>query len=217
MLGRIRWRSHSQRPSRDRPVALHRQPVELDREHHDQHVGQHEHRHREAEHREAITERSIQVPARAAATTPSGTATSTATTSVQASATASARCAARSACVTGRLVKIDVPRSPCSSAPRPSRRSAPGTARRGPSFSRMRRMSSVGGGVAGEDRRRIAGRQVQQREHDERDHRHDDDGRERAGGLRKRTPMTRPGASATSSRRSREVIGAMITPEMFER
>ena len=33
--------------------------------------------------------------------------------------------------------------------------------------------------VAGEDRRGIAGREIQQQEDDERDHRHDDDGREK--------------------------------------
>jgi hypothetical protein len=36
----------------------------------------------------------------------------------------------------------------------------------------------AGRGVAGEDRRRVAGREVEQQEDDERDHRHDDDGRE---------------------------------------
>ena len=42
----------------------------------------------------------------------------------------------------------------------------------------MRAMSSLVGGVAGDDRRGVAGREVEQEEDDERDHRHDEDGRE---------------------------------------
>ena len=37
----------------DAPIALHRQPAELERHDPDQDVGEHEHRHREAQHREA--------------------------------------------------------------------------------------------------------------------------------------------------------------------
>jgi len=85
--------------------------------------------------------RSVQLPARAAAITPSGTAIATATTSVHSvSATVgSTRCPIRR--VTGRLVKIEVPRSPWSSAQtQVPKRIRNGSSR--PSVARMRRMSS---------------------------------------------------------------------------
>ena len=82
----------------------------------------------------------------------------------------------------------------------------------------MRADVLAGGDVAGDDRRRIAGRQVEQREDEERDHRHDGDGREQ--------PPDDIGEHRQDSGRAlryffstfhSKVIGAMISPEMFER
>src|SRR3954469_23353818 len=90
----------------------------------------------------AITRRSTQVPARAAATTPIGTATSTEITSVEtvSESVGSTRWPIR--CVTGRLVKIEMPRSPWSNRhshwPKRCRK---GSSR--PRFWRMRAMSSL--------------------------------------------------------------------------
>ena len=88
-----------------------------------------------------ITVRSSHVPAFAAARTPSGTAIRIATTSVLSvsETVGSTRCAI--SCVTGRLVKIDVPRSPCNKAhSQPPKRTRKGSS--SPSRSWMRRMSS---------------------------------------------------------------------------
>ena len=88
-----------------------------------------------------MTRRSIQVPALAAAITPSGTAISTATTSVHrvSDTVGCTRCPM--SVVTGRLVKIDVPRSPCSSRQtQPPNCTRNGSSR--PSFARMFLMSS---------------------------------------------------------------------------
>ena len=77
----------------------------------------------------------------------------------------------------------------------------------------MRSMSSIGRDVAGDHGGWIAGRQIEQREHDERDHRDDDDGREQA-----------PDEIAAALRLGyffstfqRKAMGAMITPEMLVR
>ncbi len=170
------------KPSRDAAIALHRQPFELDREQEDQHVGEHEHRHREAEHREAPSprDRSRCRPC-AAAITPSGTATSTATISVHSVSDSVGSTRWPISCVTGRLVKIEVPRSPCSERPRPS---APNRTRKGwsspslladaarcPRRSRCRRRSPPPG---------RPGVRYSSEKTNERDHRHDGDGREQA-------------------------------------
>ena len=89
----------------------------------------------------------------------------------------STRCAI--SLVTGRLVKIEMPRSPCS---RPQTQVAELDAERlvEPEL-RADAGDVVGGrGVAGDDRRRVARAQMQQREDEQRDHRHDRDGRQDA-------------------------------------
>ena len=205
-------------PFAERPVTLHRQPFELDREHDDEHVGQHEHRHRKAEHREAHHEavrprcRLVRLRRRRAA--PRSAPRRSACTSVS-DTVGWTRCPI--SVVTGRLVKIDVPRSPCSSRhTQPPNCTRNGSSR--PSFARML-LDVVGGGdVAGDHRRRVARRQEQQRKHDQRDHRHDDERRAEAaedvddhvaatGGLR-------PHFFSTFQRK---VTGATITPERFDR
>ena len=87
-----------------------------------------------------MTSRSMNLPAFQAPMTPSGTATSTDTIRVQiaSDSVGSTRCAIRR--VTGRLVKIEMPRSPCSTA----QAQVPKRVQNGslsPSFSRMRSMS----------------------------------------------------------------------------
>ena len=81
--------------------------------------------------------------------------------------------------VTGRLVKIDVPRSPCricqSQSPKCTR-----NGRSRPRLWRMRSTSSRRGLVAGDHRGRIARRDVEQAEDEQRDDRHDGDGRQNA-------------------------------------
>ena len=79
--------------------------------------------------------------------------------------------------LTGRLVKIEVPRSPCSTCHSQSpNRTRNGRSR--PSEARMRSTSAGRGLVAGDDRRRIARRDVEQAEHEQRHHQHDRDGGE---------------------------------------
>ena len=89
-----------------------------------------------------MTRRSAQVPARAAAMTPSGTAISTATMSVHKVSDTVGWTRCPISVVTGRLVKIDVPRSPCSSR----HTQPPNCTRNGwsrPSFARICLMSSA--------------------------------------------------------------------------
>ena len=89
----------------------------------------------------SITTRSIQVPCRAAAATPIGTATTIVRMSVStiSDTVGSIRCAIM--CVTGRLVKIDCPRSPFSTCQTHSpKRTTKG--RSSPSDWRMRSTSS---------------------------------------------------------------------------
>ena len=165
----------ARRRREDRPVTLHRQPVELDRKSEIRTYATTNTGTEKPSTENAITARSSQVPALAAAITPRGTATAIDTTSVQSvsASVGSTRCAIK--LVTGRLVKIEVPRSPCSSA-HSQRRTAPGKARRDRAW-RECAGCPRGGDVAGDHGSGIARRQVEQREHDERDHRHDDDGR----------------------------------------
>src|SRR5262249_16114505 len=122
--------------------------------------------------------RSTRVPARHAAITPSGTATEMANTSVTAisDSVGSMRCAI--ILVTGRPVNIEVPRlasTMSSPHPLPARRQErpldPGALADGLE-GRRRRL------VAGNPRRGIARRDVEQAEHEQRDHRHHGDGRE---------------------------------------
>ena len=165
---------------RDRRIALHRQPIELRAR-----------RHRPADSRprrparekpntaKTMMRRSIQVPAFQAATTPIGTATAIARISVTtiSDSVGSMRCAISS--VTGRLVKIEVPRSPC----RMRQTQLAELDQEGPvEPEALADALDVGGRrlIAGDHRGRIARRDVEQAEHEQRDHRHDGDGREDA-------------------------------------
>src|SRR5580704_13637138 len=115
--------------------------------------------------------RSIQVPAFHAATTPIGTATQTANTSVTtiSESVGSIRCAIRLA--TGRLVKIDVPRSPCRILPEPF---AEADKKWPVKTEALANALDIGrcGLVARNHRRRIARRNVEQAENEQRNDRH---------------------------------------------
>ena len=123
--------------------------------------------------------RSIQLPAFHAATTPSGTATRMVRTSVIAisESVGSMRCAIIAA--TGRLVKIEVPRSPCRIC---QTQVAEPDQERPVEAEALANALDVGRArlVAGDHRRRIARRDVEQAEHEQRDDRHHGDGREDA-------------------------------------
>ena len=161
----------------DRRVALHRQPFELQREHVGQQIADHEDRHREAEHRErhdGAVDPGAGLPRREHADRHRDRIASMSVTTISDSV-GSMRCAIMA--VTGRLVKIDVPRSPC----RICHTQSPNWTRNGRSSPRLWRMRSTSAGrrlVARDHRGRIARRDVEQAEHEQRDDRHHGNGRE---------------------------------------
>ncbi len=126
-----------------------------------------------------MTVRSIHEPAFHAASTPIGIAASTETRRVEIvkATVGSIRCAIR--VVTGRLVKIEMPRSPCS---RRHTQDAELDIERLVEPERLVDAGDVGRGrgVAGDDRRRVAGAQMQEAEDEQRHDRHDRNGRKDA-------------------------------------
>ena len=177
-LGRMSRRRQPPEAFAQRLVALHRQPVELDREDVDQHVADDEHRHREAQHREAHHERGRSTcpgGRRRARRAARRSATDSTIVVSDSMSVGSMRSPTSEATVF--LKKNDSPKSPRAMLPSHTKNCVTiGSSR--PSFS-----ADVGdvlrrGGRACDDRCRIAGREPQQREDEDRDDRHDGDRRE---------------------------------------
>ena len=168
-------------PRADADIALHRQQLELEREDEDQHVADHEDRHREAgdrdDHHQPVDPAARRATRRARRAARRASTASTMVTSVSATV-GSIRWAIISA--TGRLVKIEMPRSPCEDVPQPTMPKRAARTAIEPELRADALDVGVRRLIAGDDRRGIAGRQIEQREDEQRDERHHRDRREMA-------------------------------------